>query len=120
MASISSATVSTASAASSSVTARASPPRGVDEDLPHHARGQGEEVHAVLGVHRLTDQLDERLVDQRPGGERLARAQAAQLCVRQPPQLLVGGFERLRQRGGVPAPGSGQGRGEIARHGRVR
>ena len=44
------------------------PTRVIDQDVPHHARGRGEEVGAVLPVRiRLVRETQIRLIDQRGG-----------------------------------------------------
>ncbi len=79
------------------------PPRIVDEDLTHRARGECEEVVAVLRLDRALHELHERLMDERGRGQGLSGTQPAQLLAREPSQLAVGGLERVRE--GAVAPG---------------
>jgi hypothetical protein len=47
--------------------------RVIDQDLPHHPRGDAEEVRAVLpGDRVVTEQLQVRLVNERGGLKRMA------------------------------------------------
>src|SRR5690625_2879272 len=65
-------------------------PRVIDEDEAHRARGQREEVGAVLPRRaRLVYQLEVGLVDERGGVERLAGAVLEQPAVGDAAKLLV-------------------------------
>jgi hypothetical protein len=67
--------------------------RRVDEDAPHQAGGDGEEVRAIAELDLLAvDQPDEDFVDQRGRLQRMAWALAVHLPLRQFAELTV--YER--------------------------
>jgi hypothetical protein len=75
----------------------------VDEDVAHGARRDGEGIGAP-GPARVVElrQLDVRLVHQRRGAERVPGLLAAQVAVRDAPQLLVHGGRHVVERGAGP------------------
>lgn len=64
--------------------------RVVNEDLAHRARGQGQEVVAILPLDTLgVDELEVGLVHEGGGGDRAALAVAAKVCMRDVTQPVV-------------------------------
>ena len=70
----------------------------VHQDLTHEARGNGNEMRAVLQFHRLTSQQPQvGLVDQRRALQGVIRALGLEVVVRQAPQLFVDQRHQTRE-----------------------
>ena len=76
----------------------------VDQAAAHNSRGNGQEVAAILPVHALRPrQTQEALVHQRRRLPRMARPLAAEIALRNPPQVGHQKFEEPGLRLLVPS-----------------
>src|SRR5579884_1162221 len=76
--------------------------RHVGENLPHHAREDGEKVRAVRPLHRrAAHQADESFIDQRRGLQNVVIPLAAEVVARDPVQFGVDDRRQPLQRGAV-------------------
>ena len=68
--------------------------RRIEQDLAHGARGNGEEMRAVVQRQERASQFQVGLVNQQ-GGRQGAVAATGKLQVRRPPQILIDRLEQL-------------------------
>ena len=77
----------------------------IHQDLPHHARGNREEVRAVLPAHAAqVHQAQVRLVDEGGRSQGVVGPLRAQSPARDPTQILVHNCDQPAVRGPIPRP----------------